>query len=75
MKEDMLRTNTPLIVPNIITVGQTVYEKSFTKNVLGLRQSKLNIPTILPYGGINKKASIRWQTARAANFRRDLEAT
>jgi len=49
MGEDMLRTNT-IIMPNFIDVGQMVYEKSVTKNLLC--QSKLNIPTILPYGGI-----------------------
>jgi len=46
MGADML----PVITPNFIAVGQTVYEKSVTKNLL--RQSTLNIPTILPYGGI-----------------------
>ena len=40
----------PVIVPNFIAVGQTVYDKSVTKNLL--RQSKRSIPTILPYCGI-----------------------
>jgi len=40
----------PVIVPNFIAVDQTMYKKSVTKNLL--RQSKQNIPTILPYGGI-----------------------
>jgi len=51
----MLRTNT-VIMPNFVSVGQTVYENSVTKN--RFRESKLNIPTILPYGGIIAKDSV-----------------
>jgi len=41
----------PVIMPNFIAGGQTMFEKSVTKNLL--RQRKLNIPTtILPCGGI-----------------------
>jgi len=51
-------------MPNFIAVGQTVYEKSVTRN--SLRQSKLNIPTILAYGG--NHTSVWWDKPNEAGL-------
>ena len=50
MGEDMLHTSSLLTTANFIAAGQTVYDKSITKNFQ--MKSKLYIPTILPFGGI-----------------------
>ena len=53
MGEDMPRTNTRNHAKFHHCRPNGVREKSVTKNLL--RQNKLNIPTILPYGGIAKQ--------------------
>jgi len=52
-----------VITPNFVAVGQTMYEKSVTKNLL--RQSKLNIPTILPCGGIKRTTKVNVVMSRS----------